>query len=166
MTMTREQQIAALEKDWAENPRWKLKARLQRRRRRSSARQPAARVYPGEEWRREAVGEGQRWCEEGLCQRVWRHHCRPGHAAGQGRPRGRICPAGRLPPTATLPKPCTRTSRSTPMTRYRRWFAASTTPSSAPTRFNGVAASIRATRNSSTTSCPSLPMRKPVSAAC
>ena len=24
MTMTREQQIAALEKDWAENPRWKL----------------------------------------------------------------------------------------------------------------------------------------------
>ena len=23
MTMTREQQIAALEKDWAENPRWK-----------------------------------------------------------------------------------------------------------------------------------------------
>ena len=23
MSMTREQQIAALEKDWAENPRWK-----------------------------------------------------------------------------------------------------------------------------------------------
>jgi hypothetical protein len=40
--MTREQQIAALEKDWATNPRWKAgQARLQRRRRGASARQHA-----------------------------------------------------------------------------------------------------------------------------
>src|SRR5450830_1769226 len=46
------------------------------------------------------------------------------------------------------------------------WCVASTTPSSALTKSSGAVESTPATRSSSTTSCPSWPMLKPVSVAC
>ncbi len=89
--LSREQQIAALEKDWAQNPRWKgvkrgysaadvvrLRGCLQHR------------AHAGQAWCGKAVEQDQRRRQEGLCERIRRDLRRPGHAAGQGRPGGGV----------------------------------------------------------------------------
>ena len=115
---SREQQIAALEKDWATNPRWKgvkrgysaadvVRLRGSLPIEHTLARRGAEKLWKSRQHR-------------GLRERARRAHRQPGDAAGQGRPRRRsICRAGRSPPTPTSPARCTPTSRSIRRTRCR-----------------------------------------------
>ncbi len=86
--LTREQQIAQLEKDWAENPRWKgikrgySAADVVRLRGLD-----AGRAHPGAARRREAVEPDQ---HRAVREHAGRAHRQPGHAAGQGRPQGHL----------------------------------------------------------------------------
>jgi len=85
--MTRkEQEIAQLNKDWSENPRWRgIPARLHRRRRGPPARQREDRAHAGEAGRREALEAVQRAAVREFARRA---HRQPGDAAGQGRRAG------------------------------------------------------------------------------
>ena len=117
--LTREQQIAQLEKDWAENPRWKgIKRGYSAADVVQAARLAADRAHAGQARRREAVEPDQ---HRALRQHAGRADRQPGHAAGQGRPEGAsTCPAGRSPATPTATARCTPTSRCTRWTRCRR----------------------------------------------
>lgn len=83
MSITREQQIKALEKDWAENSRWKSVKRgysaadVVRLRGSVQLDHTLAKRAP-----REAVEAGQWRGQEGLCERLRCDHRRPGDATG------------------------------------------------------------------------------------
>ena len=89
--MTREEQIKALEKDWAENPRW---TDVERGYSAADVVRLRGSVQPEhtlcQTRRGEAVEAGARRGEEGLRELHRRHHRRPGDAAGQGRRRGHL----------------------------------------------------------------------------
>jgi isocitrate lyase len=79
---TKEQQIAELEKDWAENPRWKgIKRGYSRGRCRTPAWFVPDRIHRCPSRRRKAVGSGQQRALRQLPRRADR---RSGDAAGQG----------------------------------------------------------------------------------
>ena len=85
-TPTREEQIRALEQDWAQNPRWKgIQRSYSARRRRSPARLGPGRAHAGQARRREALEPRQ---HRALRQHARRADRQPGDAAGQGRPEG------------------------------------------------------------------------------
>ena len=108
-------------------------------------------------------GANRLWefAEDGaLRQFARRRHRQPGDAEGRAPVcRRSICPAGRSPPTPTPPARCIPTSASIRPMPARNCAAASTAPSSAPTRSSMPKAAPR-----STGSCRSWPTRKPASA--
>ncbi len=85
MTLTRRQQIEALEKDWATNPRWKNVKRTYTAEEVVSLR---GSVVPAntiaQPWCRQTVGTGEWFSEKRVCELFGRTHWRPSGATSQG----------------------------------------------------------------------------------
>jgi len=109
---SREQQIQALEKDWAENPRWKGITR-------NYTAEDVVRLRGSKQIEYTLAKEGAEklWAKVNGGAKKGYVNAFGAITAGQASSRPRLawkrstCPAGRLPRTATLPKPCTPTSR-------------------------------------------------------
>jgi hypothetical protein len=110
----RQEQIKALEKDWAENSRWA----------------DVTRDYSAEDVvrLRGSVLEEYTLAKRGA-EKLWKLVNEEDYINCMGaitsRPASRpfIFPVGKWLLTATLPKPCTRTSHCMPITRSRPWSA-------------------------------------------
>ena len=157
--LTREQQAAALEKDWAENPRWKgikrgySAADVVRLRGSLPIEHTLAKRGSEKLWKLintepfiNSLGaltgnQAMQQVKAGLKA----IYLSGWQVAGDANSTGEMYPDQSLYAGTRCPRSC----------------AASTTPSSAPTRSSGAKA-----RTTSTTSPPSWPMQKPASAAC
>ena len=164
--MTREDQIKALEKDWAENPRW-----LDVERGYSAADVVRLRgsVQPEYTWPSAAP---RSWgLVHGDAKKGY-VNCMGALTGGQAVQQAKagieaIYLSGwQVAADGNTSETMYPTSRCTPTIRCRRWCAGSTMRSNARTRSSGRAASARATRVISITSCRSWPMPRPVSVAC
>lgn len=138
MALTREQQIQAIEKDWAENPRWK----------------GIKRGYSAEDVvnLRGSLQPVHTLAQRGA-DKLWGliHgdakkgyvNCLGALTGGQAVQQAKAgieaiyLSAGRWRRITTCPPPCIRISPSTRPTLYRPWWSASTTPSPVPTRSSG-----------------------------
>ena len=160
MTRTFDEQVAALEKDWAENPRWKGVTRDY-----TAADVVRLRGSVTPEYTMARNGAEKLWQQINDMDYVHALGTMTGGQAIQYAKAGLpaiYLSAGKSPATPTSPVRSTPTSRCTPPTPSRRSWPASTTPCVVPTRSSG--ARPTATPRS-TTCCRSSPTPKPASVA-
>ena len=138
--MTRDEQIKALEQDWATNPRWKNVKR-------NYSAADVVRL-------RGSLNVEHTLAKRGA-EKLWKL------VNGEAK-KGYVNAFGAI----TAGQAMQQAKAGLEAVYLSGWFAASTTPSSALTRSSGPRASRRVTKTSSTTSCRSWPTPKPVSAAC
>ena len=160
---TREQRIAAIEKDWAENPRWAgikrgyTAADVERLRGSFPVEYTLARRGAEKLWN---LVNNEPYIN---CLRPDR---RPSAQQVKAGIKAIYLSGWQVAADNNEYPPCTRTNPCTRWTPCPRWLSASTTPSPALTKSSTPRASKPATRATSTTTLRSWPMLKPVSAAC
>ena len=166
MSMTRQEQIDSLQREWKENPRWKDITRGY-----SAEDVVRLRGSVQPELTYAARGARKLWAQVHGAANKGYVNCLGALTAGQAVQQAKagveaIYLSGwQVAADNNTSETMYPTSRCMRATRCRRWCGASTTLSRAPTRFNGSAASGPATTDMSTTSCPSSPTPRPDSAA-
>ena len=165
--LSREQQIAALEKDWANNPRWKTVKRGY-----SAADVVRLRGSLPIEYTLAKRGAEKLWSLINGESKKGYVNAFGAITAGQAMQQAK---AGLEAVYLSGWQVAADGNTSETMYPDQSLYAYDSVPtmvrrinntSSAPTRSSGAAASIPATRSSSTTSCPSWPTPRPASAAC